>query len=191
MVKEVNTKWPDDDGEKTMAWLADGRERAEVGCRRVREILSGRPWLKSEVLETMQNSEEDQLGVDMFIQVDDRLVEFLGLWQYPELGVPIQVKSSNRAKRNFLREKGMVRDGRPVFSDGHYIITLNGTDSRYQILADIVGQMIVLAMNAGTVNKEAEFLIILKDSFGDVEAVETWLEQREVVLDKAWYRGVI
>ena len=55
------------------------------------------------------------------------------------------------------------------------------------ILTDIVGQMIVLARQSGMVKSEEEFLDILENIFEDSEAAETWREQREVVLDSAWY----
>ena len=177
----------DDDGEKTMTWVENGGQRERISCKQVEEIFSKRPWVDGTIIQTIANSDEDVAGIDMYVPVGDEMLAMLGIWSVEGLGIPIQIKSSLKEAKSFLNKKKMTKEGRPIFRNGRYTITLNGTDSKMLILTDIVGQMIVLARQSGMVKSEEEFLDILENIFEDSEAAETWREQREVVLDSAWY----
>lgn len=180
----------DDDGEKTMVWVDNGGEREKIGVERVINTFLERPWIDGEITLTEANSYEDEHGIDMFVPMQTEMLAVLGIWSAKDLGVPVQVKSSLKEVRDFLKKKKMIRDNKPIYRDGLYTFTLNGTDAKLLVLADLVGQMMAVAMNEGSVKSEEEFLAVL-EMFGDREAVEVWSEQKEVVLDTAWYRELI
>jgi len=183
--------WPDDDGEKTMVWVRDGRERERIGCEKVYQVFSQRPWVRGKVVLTESNSPEDGCGIDMFVPVVKEMLEVLDIKGDDRSRMPVQIKSSRKAVREFLKKKRMIGEGKFRFRDGSYTITVNGTDAKLLILADIVGQMIVLSVKSGVARNEEDFLHILGNYFHDEEAVLVWQEQREVVLDQAWYNGLI
>ncbi len=184
MTKEFDRRFPDDDGEKTMAWVTVSTERERLACERVIAVLSERPWVKGKVTETCCNDDEDVAGIDMKVPVDDQIFEVLGIKSHKGF-LPVQVKSSKKAVREFLREKHMINRGKLVFSHGDYIMTVNGTDAKLLILADMVGQMVMLARERGM--NEVEFLAFMNEWLGDKEAVETWYDQREVMKEVGWY----
>jgi len=179
-----------DDGERTMVWVKGSREREKASCQRVAEILTRRPWVAGEVVITETNSQEDLGGVDIYADVREDVLSVLGIKGINEGKLPFQIKSAAKAARSFLRHKRMISwDHQLSFKEDSYIIAVNGTDAKEMILADLVGQMIILAKRAGLVRTEREFLKLLKNKWGDSEAVKVWREQKNVLLDFIWYRG--
>ena len=187
-VKEFFEEYPDDDGERTKVWII-GKNREMVGVNCVKGIFSRRPWVSGEVVETLANSADDERGVDLYVPIREELLAILGI-RRTEWGIPIQIKSSLKDVKEFLKHKKMIHEGGFIFRNGNYFITLNGTDAELLVLADLVGQMLVLTLKEGVFQNEDDFLMYLGDQLGDVEAVMVWLEQREVILDYAWYRGL-
>ena len=179
-----------DDGIRTMVWVKEGKEREMASCQRVAEILALRPWgTAGEVVITETVSVEDLGGVDIYAGLKEDVLSVLGISGINEGKLPVRIKSSAKAARDFLRRKDMIsREHQLSFNEGSYIITVNGTDAKDIILADLVGQMIILAKRAGSVKTEREFLKLLENKWGDSEAVRVWQEHKNVLLDFVWYR---
>lgn len=187
---EVRFVYPDDDGRRTRVWIDDGIEREKMGVQEVKGVLGGRPWVTGEIAVTRNNSVADGNGIDMFVPIDSRLVWLMGI-KTTDMGIPLQVKSSNDKVKLFLKKKGMISRGRFSFEEGDYIITVNGTDSRVLVLADILGQMLALSLKNGMIKNENEFWILMQEWFGDIESVIVWSEQKEVILDYVWYKRLV
>ena len=165
----------------------DGDERSKTALERVKRLFKERPWVIGEVIETVKNGEEDAMGIDLFVPIYPDLLSVLGI-ATTEKGVPVQVKSCDRAVMNFLTEKKIFFEGRFEFEDGKYIFTFNGQNPSELIVADIVGQM--LALSRGKMTEE-EFLTFLSEQMGDEKAVESWWEQCVAIEDAWWYRNLI
>lgn len=184
---EIPSLYPDDDGEQKRAWVRNGEKRGTEACERVFQVLASRPWVIGEMTITDKNSLDDELGFDIFVPMDERLLQTLGIRQ-KKLGVPFQVKSNDHAVEKFMKHRKIVRQGELVFTEGDYIFTLNGQHAKDLILADMVGQMIVLSSE---VMKETDFLDFLGAGMQDEDAVLRWIENRDLILDGWWYSHLI
>ena len=187
MVKEIESFFPDDDGKKQRAWVVDGAERGTSATERVYSVLKQRPWVTGKITITEANCPDDEDGYDLFVPMNGKLLELLRR-KSKDLGVPIQVKSSDHSVRDFLRMKRMLKEEKLVVVKGEYIFTFNGQKAKDLILADLVGQMLVLV---GDRMGEPEMLSFLAKKMGDQDAVERWLENREVIIDSWWYKDMI
>lgn len=177
--------YPDDDGRIKRPWIKNSVERGSSACERVKEVLSERPWVNGELLETVKNSTEDGRGVDLYVPMRRNLLRKLGIVQ-TEKGVTFQIKSGDHAIRKFLSRRKIFKEGTYAFKEGRYSFVLNGQNAKDVILADMVGQMAALAGRFDT--SEAEFLEFLATDLGDGEAVLRYSENREIVLEHAWYK---
>ncbi len=186
-MNETPWKYPDDDGKLKRAWVRGAEERGSSACERVYEVLSERSWVSGEIVVTEANSQDDVDGFDIFVPMDKDLMKTLGI-RAEKLGVPIQVKSSDHAVRGFLKTHRVLKNGKLVFRRGEYIFAFNGHNPKDLILADLVGQMVILAQEVMT---EEEFLVVLESVFEDKEAVTRWLENREIIKDSWWYKDLL
>lgn len=179
--------FPDDDGKLQRAWERNPERRGIVACERVYEVMCQRPWVTGDILVTVANSIDDVRGYDLFLPMDERLVQTLGICE-KKCGVPVQVKSSDHAVKEFLRSRRIMKSGELVFTEGEYIFTFNGHQSKDLIVADMVGQMLLLTRDY---MNEANFLDYLSDGMGDTDAVERWIDNREIILGEWWYKDLI
>lgn len=186
-MQEKQFSFPDDDGRMKRAWVSGDKERGCSACERVYETMLERRWVRGKIVVTDANSLDDSHGFDLFVPMDKDLVRMLGIKRHRD-GVPIQVKSSDHAIKNFLKAHHLAKFGKLTFDHGEYIFTFNGHNSKDLILADMVGQMIILTQEVMT---ESEFLVVLESVFEDREAVDRWLENREVIKDSWWYRDLL
>lgn len=177
------------DGEHKRPWIVKSEERGESASVRVTEILLGRPWVTGKIIETERSGEDDMMGVDLFVPINEKILGFLGLVQDVR-GVPFQVKSGDHSVEKFVRRRKIFNEGEYRFEDGKYIFVLNGQNSMEVILADIVGQMVGLACRFGDVS-EAGVLDYIQEELGDKQAVLRYLEHKVILLDSAWYRRLL
>lgn len=178
---------PREDGRIKRPWIVDGDERCKTATDRVIKLYQQRPWVVGEITETVRNGPEDMRGVDLFVPMAPDLVKILGIKQEAR-GVPVQVKSCDRAVVDFLIEKQIYFGGSFEFTEGKYIFTFNGQNPSEVIVADMVGQM--LALTKGMVSED-DFLDYLAFDLKDEQGVLSWIEQREVIEDSWWYRNLL
>lgn len=178
---------PREDGRIKRPWIVDGEERCRSATERVAKLFWQRPWVTGEIIETVRNGPDDMRGVDLFVPMRRDLIEILGIVSESR-GVPIQVKSCDRAVVDFLIEREIYFGGGFEFKDGHYIFTFNGQNPEELIVADMVGQM--LALSKGVVDED-DFLDYLGGNLNDGRAVQSWFDQRVVIEDSWWYRHML
>lgn len=162
---------------------AYGIERCEDSCRKVKEMLYKRPWVIGQITDTLQYSQEDMKGIDMFVPVDPDLVDLMFLEHDPR-GLSFQVKSMMK-KENYFQHKHEL-DVLNLGS-GENIFVLNGQEEYQLMLASLTAQMIAAACLAGYVT-ERQMLRLISDSFGDQEALLAYQEKRDVIMKKKWIR---
>ncbi len=174
-------QFPNDDGKMKRPWIKNPDERGNSGEVRVWEVLSARPWLISEAVISEKNGHADWEGVDVYALVNEDLLSVLGIEQGEE-GIGFQSKSSEKTIRSYVshhKARGQI------FSINNHVFVLNGQDAKMLILADIVGQMVVLANNNGV--EEEVLLMYLEQAMGDSEAVGCFRLNREIVVESRWY----
>jgi hypothetical protein len=186
-VVETKYLYPDDDGYKQRAWIIDSERRGITACERAFEVVQSRPWVLGDISLTVRNGKEDQMGIDFFVPVDPRILKKLGI-RTMEKGIPMQVKSSDKDVVEFLEQKRLFRMGKPIYPDGEYIFVLNGQRSKDLVLADLVGQMLMLTRKC---QDEDSFLHYLGTILGDKEAVARWRENKDVITDSWWYKDLL
>ncbi len=184
---EIDPRFPNDDGKKQRAWVKGAEIRGDTASERVLRVLEERSFLDGKIEVTEKNSQEDMVGYDMFIPMRESLLNILSI-RSKRKGVPVQVKSSDHAVRQFLNTHGIYKQERLIFRNGDYIFTFNGQYASDLIVADMVGQMLVLA--SGKMDEPA-FLTYLAEVEEDKAAVERWIENREIILDSWWYRELL
>lgn len=181
MVEKTEYKYPDDDGRRQRAWITDCDERGESACKRVLGVLKDRPWVRN-VEETVKNSDEDKRGVDIYLEMDDRLMALLGIGReaYP---IAVQVKSSEFEQRKFGQNHK-----RKVFNvkKNEHMFVLDGQDALDVLKADLVGQMLVLVTLTGRTGEKG-LLRYLEEEMRDKEIVNRFLENKELLLEAKWY----
>lgn len=187
MAKEYEFRFPDDDGERKRPWITDPDERGISACERVYRVFDERPWVTGPITITEPNCLDDQRGYDLFVPMQERLMSMLGI-RRQHLGVPVQVKSSDRAVKEFVKKHHVFKASSLIFDEGNYIFAFNGQHARDLIVADMVGQMVMLASEVAT---EAQFLEFLAYDLCDSEAVERWIENKVIIKDSWWYRKLI
>ena len=173
--------FPDDDGKKQRAWITDSEERGRSSCERVKRMLNACPWV-GDIVETIKNGDHDRCGVDIYIQIEEKLARAIGVWESGQM-IPVQVKSSEHEQRKFG-----VAHHHEIFNlkkKIHFFV-LDGQDAMDVITADMVGQIIVLACMTGKYY-ESEFLRFLKEEIGDGESLARFLENRELIVSEKWY----
>ena len=185
-MKEVQSLFifPDDDGRAKRPWIASMKERSTDGCERVREILENRPWIIEEIVEVVKNTDDDSFGIDMYVQIDDRLLDLLQI-EGLERGMPIQVKSAQKKCTDFVREHNICKNGHLCFEDDQYTFVLNGLDASEMIMADLLGQMVALVKRKGI--RENDLLDFVGDELGDTELVEAYKDHKMILKEIAWY----
>jgi hypothetical protein len=158
-----------------------GIERGEVSCERVQKLLAKRPWVTGKIEKTVQFDEEDAMGIDMFVQVDERLINMLCLEQDPR-GLKIQVKSE-RGKENcfYHKHEEMILN----LGTGENIFVFNGQERYSLMLATLVGQMVLMAGLTGTISEEV-MLDFLAEEMQDKKAVLAYIKHKDYVLEKKW-----
>ena len=161
--------------------------RGDTASERVLRVLEERTWLDGKIEITEKNSQEDMVGYDMFLPMRESLRNVLSI-RGKKKGVPVQVKSSDHSVREFLHTHGIFKQERLIFRNGDYIFTFNGQNASDLIVADMVGQMLVLTHGK---MDEAAFLTYLAEVEEDKEAVERWIENREIILDSWWYKELL
>lgn len=159
-----------------------GDERGRVSCVRAREMLCGRPWVTGEVEETVKDSFDDRLGIDLFVPMDTRLTDMMCMEQ-GERGVKIQVKSCLKSEKKFLSAHK-----RDIFNlaTGENIFVLNGQDNYAVMIASLIGQMVVMADLTGTVSEEV-FLGFIAEDLKDEEAVRAYLNYKDYLAGEEWF----
>ncbi len=186
MVEKVKfMQFPDDDGLKQRAWVTDAEKRGTEACERTIRVLAERPWI-SEIEETDRNQIADRYGVDIFMKMDERVLEIIDVWR-EGLPIPVQVKSSEIEQRRFK-----MQHKKQIFNSekGRHIFVFDGQDALDVIAADLVGQMIVLAYFSGSTDEQG-LLKFLEEDMGDSACVIRYRENRELLLDSKWYGDLI
>jgi len=181
---EFKFEYPDDDGRAKRPWIKSGEKREKDGCDRVCTVLKERPWVVGEVFETKKNGTDDCKGIDMFVPMDNRLLEYLDIKKGEE-GVPFQIKSSYKAGKEFVHSHEIYKKGVYCFANKEYAFVITGLDAREMIVADLVGQIVNLAKSRGM--PEEDTLSFLAEELGDWEAVEKYCEQKVILQEVAWY----
>jgi hypothetical protein len=177
-------KYPDDDGRASRPWIKKGERREEDSCKRVRQVLEERPWVIGNIVEVAKNSDEDSRGVDMFVPMDNRLLEYLDIKKERQ-GVPFQIKSSYKTCVEFVHSHEIFKKGVYRFSNGDYVFVINGLDAKEIVAADIVGQIVGLAKRRGI--PESDALFFLAEELADRQAVESYIDQKVILEEVAWY----
>ena len=160
-----------------------GIERCKKSCGRVCEMMNERPWVIGEVVETVRNSPEDEMGIDMFAHFDERLVELMCLNQ-EERGMKIQIKSSNGKEISFIKKH---EDKIFNLGSGENYFIFNGQERKTLMLASLVGQIVAMAGLTGYVSEEVVLDFIAND-LHDEEAVLQYIKHRNHLLERKWIK---
>lgn len=158
-------------------------KRCEKSCERVGKLLAKRPWVIGDIVETVRNSPEDEMGIDMFVYFDQRLVDMMCLDQ-GERGMKIQIKSDNMREKKFVsKHKERVFN----LGSGEHFFLINGQERYTLMLASLVGQMVVMAGLTGYVSEEVMLDFIAND-LHDEEAVLQYIKHRDHLLERKWFK---
>lgn len=180
MVEKIY-RYPDDDGRRQRAWVTDCEERGRGACERVLEVLRDRPWVR-EAVETVRGEVDDKNGTDIFMEINERLISVIGMWDKGQ-PIAVQVKSSENKQRKFGRQhRGKVFNVKKK----EHIFVLDGQDAMDVITADLMGQMIVLVCLSGMASEEG-LLKYFEEEMKDGDMVARYKENRELLLDTKWY----
>lgn len=161
--------------------------RGRLSSERVRILCEDRPWVVGEIKATKTNDELDAKGYDLFMPVRGELEKILGIKQL-EWGYPIQAKSSDKAVMRFLSDKDIYHKSTNTCSRENFIFTFNGQKPVRLLEADMVGQMFLLGREKVG---EAELLEFLAYELDDLRIVESWIDNRYMVLSDYWYSGIL
>ncbi|HSV94398.1 MAG TPA: hypothetical protein VLH94_00260 [Spirochaetia bacterium] len=159
-------------------------ERSRESCFRVMAMLQERPWIRGEVIETVQNSRHDRWGIDMYVPVDHCLTDLLCMKQEKK-GIKVQVKSGARKEHEFWREhkKWMLS-----LSKGENIFVINGQEKHALMLATLIGQMVAMSSLTGSI-PENVFLGFMAEDLRDEEAVLAYIENKDWLIHNKWFGG--
>jgi len=164
--------------------VIDSVERGKIACVTVGTVFRERPWVTA-VWETKQNSRDDVYGYDMFVRAKYSFLKMVRMGGVEKL-LPIQIKSSDRRLRAFVRKYTPQMRFFNVAAQSHQFV-LCGMDEVDFILADMVGQLVAHVSSFGVTEKET--LSILK-GFGDQEACLVYKSTKGLLL-RRWYASRI
>lgn len=157
------------------------KERGRKSVENVGMMFLERPWVKGEITETEQYCEEDSQGIDMFVPVDERLVDWLCL-EKDSRGLAVQVKSS------WYEESAFAKSHKKKIFDlgfGRTILVLNGQEEWSLMQASLLGQMVAMVRMTGI--PEEVFLGFMADELGDKTLVEAYFRHRDCLVDEKWF----
>lgn len=163
--------------------VIDSEKRCMESCSNVKRVLERRPWVTGEIIETERFGADDAMGIDLFVPVEEGLLDFLCM-EHNAGYLKFQVKSSDDHERKFKhKHRSMMWN----LGGGETIFVLNGQDRQEVMLASLVGQMVLMAGQSGYVNEEY-FLAFLAENMDDSEAVAEYCWHKDKVIKrKKWF----